>query len=167
MVLAADLRGARIDRILPGIVHHAAVLDHAALGEDHHLAALEDLGGEEGQQAGMVVGHRADAAQIAPQPRTIEEFRRGHRSRQDSALFVDQILRNEGFEAGEMVEQIDVAVIDLPMRPMDANIEGKCPLQPCHIAHRAVDAGLIEAVVDLFDGIQSGILFAGAKDKAR
>ncbi len=113
-MFAQDLGAGRENAVTSLGIEHLAVLDHSPFGEDNHLASAQDLGGEKGKQTGMVVGHGPDTEQEFGEAilRVPEKFGRGDAAAVGTGLAVDQILRNDRLETGEMVEQEDLAVLD-------------------------------------------------------
>ena len=112
MLLASFHGGSRVDAETPLGIQHPLVLDHAALGKDHQLAPVQHLAGQKGEQPRQVVRHHADGAQKGAEAFVVEEFGCGYGTAIDPGLFVHQVLRDKGFEAGEVVEQEDVAPLD-------------------------------------------------------
>ena len=112
MLLAPFHGGSRVDAETPLGIQNPLVLDHAALGKDHQFAPVQHLAGQKGEQPRQIVRHHADGAQKGAEAFVVEEFGRGDGTTIDPGLFVHQVLRYEGFEAGEVVEQEDVATLD-------------------------------------------------------
>ncbi len=52
-----------------------------------------------------------------------EELGRGHRTAQGTGVAVDQVLGDEGLEAGEVVEQEDVTGLDLALLMVELDID--------------------------------------------
>ena len=105
MVLAAFVGGAGKYAVLTLLVDHALVLDHTAFRENDELAIVQDFPGQERKQVRHVVRHDADRIQeLAEAFVAAEKFGRGDRATIGAAGFMNQVLRDEGFEAGEMIE---------------------------------------------------------------
>lgn len=157
MVLAPVACDAGIDAVLAAFVDDAAVLDHAAFREDDDLAAAQQLPGQQGEQAWMVVWIDADPLQIAGQDVFFaEEFAGCDGAAVGAGLFEDQKLRNEGFEAGKMIEQEDVALQHLRVG-MQFDVDAEHVLHRAEQLHRAlvsrgIDIGPVFRVCGLLHG---------------
>ncbi len=112
MVLAPLVGGARKDAVLAPLVEHPLVLDHAALGKYDDLAAVQNFAHQERKQVRQAVRHHADGVEkLAETIVAREKFRRRDRTAIGTGRLVDQVLRNEGLEAGEVIEQKDIALV--------------------------------------------------------
>ena len=123
VLLAARLGASRINAVCPPRIQYAPVLHHAAFGEHHDLASPEDLFGKKRQEIGKILRHRANANQVVGKGIAFdEEFPGGDGPAVGATFHVDEVLGNEGFEAGEMIEQEDVTVGDLGVPVMQLEV---------------------------------------------
>ena len=145
MLLAPAPGGAGVDAVAAVAVDHPAVLDHAALREDHDLVPLEDFRGQQGQQPGVVVGHGAGGAQQPGQAGIdFEQFPVGDGVAVGAAVLVDQVLGDEGFETGELVEDEDLALAQVVAGVVEFDVQA----QKTAGEAEQLDRVLVEAAVD-------------------
>jgi hypothetical protein len=112
MMLAAFVGAARKHVVFAAMVDHAFVLDHAALGEDDQLAAVQQFARQERKQVGQIVRDDTDRIEeLAETFVAFEKLRRRDRAAIGAGCFVDQVLGNKGFKAREMVEQENIALV--------------------------------------------------------
>ncbi|MCZ6697529.1 MAG: hypothetical protein O7D94_01200 [Planctomycetota bacterium] len=114
MMFAPRLGRSRINAVAARIVDNSTILDHSPFGKNDHLAAAQDFLGQKRQQTGMVVGQRAKTNEIVCESVvSFKEFRCRHGSTECFRFLVDQILRDERLEAGEMIKQKDFAACQI------------------------------------------------------
>ncbi|BCX80703.1 hypothetical protein MIT9_P0279 [Methylomarinovum caldicuralii] len=146
VLLAPAAGGAGVDAVAAAAVDHPAVLDHAAFGKDDDLVALEDLPGQQRQQPGMVVGHGAGGAQQLCQVGVdFEQLAVGDGITVSPAMLVEQVLGNQGLEAGEMIENEDLALPDVVVGIVKLDVQAQKAPGEAEQADRAV----VEAGVDV------------------
>ena len=78
-------------------------------------------------------------------------------------LFVDQILRDDCFEPGEMVEQKDLARIQIVFRIMNLDIDSQAVMQEGKGTDAPLIGGLVQLVMSLAPCCHVGPFFAGAE----
>ena len=145
VVLAPDPVDLGKDREAALLVQHPAVLDHAALGKEDHPASAQDLGGQEGQQAGVIGGHRADAPQEPGEGLVaLEQVRRRDAAAKGARRLVDEVLRDDGFEAGEVVEQEYLAGFDVAVVVVDLDVDPQAFVQERERAHAPLIGGFVD-----------------------
>jgi hypothetical protein len=121
---------ARVDAEFAALVHHLAILDHAAFREHDDLAATQDVHRQHFHQVRMVVGYHAQVAQQLCEAIVAGEERAGGDGAAEIACFaVDQVLRDERLHAREVIEQKYLAMIDLALFVMHLDAQAE------HFAH--------------------------------
>ena len=114
-------------------------------GKEDHLPAAQYFGGEKRQQARKIVGHRTAAAQKVGECFVAEE----ELVRRDAAAIgagrlVNEILRNDGFEAREVIEQKYLAGLDVAVGVVNLDVDAQAAAQQRECPH----APLIQRLVD-------------------
>jgi hypothetical protein len=73
---------------------------------------VQDFPGQKREQVGHVVRHYADRVEKPAETFVaFEKLGRGYRAAVSAAGVVDQVLGYEGFKAGEVIEQEDIAML--------------------------------------------------------
>ena len=102
------------------------VLDHRAFRENDHLAAAQDFGGEKSQEARVIAGNTPQIPQqFGEPPVAFEQFVRRHAAAILAGGLMNEILRNDGLETGEMIEQENLALVDEATAVMDGNVDAE------------------------------------------
>jgi len=112
------------------VVDDMAVFDHPAFGENDDFAAAKDLGGEKRKQARKICRHRADVPQeLGKGVASFEQFGRRDATAETARRLVNDVLGNDRFEAGEVIEQENLPVIELAVGAMDLDVDPKTIMQ--------------------------------------
>ncbi len=136
VMLAMTLGGRRENPELPRLVDHAPILDHAAFGEDHDLAAGKDLRREERQKTLHIVRHAADFSQeLGKASAAREELLTGQGPAVGAGLLENQVLRDDGLETGEVVEEEYLARLDRARRVVQCDIKAEPLVEEREPAH--------------------------------
>jgi hypothetical protein len=123
-----------------------AVLYHLPFGEKNDLPSAQYLRCEKGEQAGVIIGHRTAAPQQPGEMLAAEkQFVRRHTAAIRSRRLVNEILRNDRFEAREMVKKENLALFDVAIGIMHLDIDPEATAQHGKRAH----APLIQNFIDL------------------
>lgn len=129
------------------------VLDHAPLGEDHHLAADEDLVAHEVDNSRHVRRDRADGAQEGAEGVRSEKLRGGERPPDHPRVAVEDVLRDEGLEAREVVEEEDVAGFRLAGEVVHPQVHRGDLQQQVHQPSHPLVGAQVDVEVDLRLGV--------------
>ena len=92
----------------------------------------------------MVIGYRSHAQQVVGKGRSLaEEILRCHRPAQGPGFLVDQVLGEEGLEAGKVVEEKNVSRVNLVLM-MQLEIDSQYLLQNGEDSYRPLISGRVD-----------------------
>ena len=144
VVFAPLLGHARINAIVTFAIHHLAILHHSALWKNDHLTTPKDFFGQKRKKPGMVIGYRSHAQQIVGKCRSFdEEILRGHRAALGPGFLVNQVLGEEGLEAGKVVEEKNVSRVNLALM-VQLEIDSQNLLQNREDSYRPLISGRVD-----------------------
>ncbi len=112
VVFTSLVGGTRENTVLPFLINHALVLDHATFGKNDQLTAMQNLMCQKRKQIRQVIRHHTDGIkELAKSLVAFKKFSRSHRATIGAGCLLYQNLRDEGLEAREMIEQKYITLV--------------------------------------------------------